>query len=186
VSALEADLAARLLADPHRVRCLEVLRDTLGPPFWIAAGFARNLIWDADFGSGAARSLEDLDVLYFDASDTRAATDSAYESRLIEAAPDLPWQVRNQARMHRRNGDSPYRDLEDAMAHWLETATGIAARLDPAKGLVITSAYGLEDLFDGVLRATASGRARPRELEERMAAKGWRARWPGMRLELGR
>ena len=30
--------------------------------------------------------------------------------------------------MHLRNGDAPYRDTYDAVAHWAETATAIAAR----------------------------------------------------------
>lgn len=179
------DLRARILADPYRARCLAILRETLGAEFWIAAGFVRNLVWDARFGDGRARPLEDLDVLYFNPDDPGVAADSAYDLMLREAAPDIPWEVRNQARMHLRNEDRPYTSLEDAMAHWLETATGIAVRLDAAEGVVITSAYGLDDLYDGVLRSTASGRARPHELTDRMAAKGWRGRWPGVRLDLG-
>lgn len=179
------ELRRRIMADPHRARCLTVLRDTLGPEFWIAAGFVRNLIWDECFGDGERKPLEDLDILYFNADDTSVAADSAYETVLREAAPDVPWEVRNQARMHARNGDRPYTSLEDAMAHWLETATGIAVRLDAADRVTIASAHGLDDLFDGVLRRTASGRARPDELAGRMARKGWRSRWPGVRLEWG-
>jgi len=48
---------------------------------------------------------------------------------LLRLAPDIPWQVRDQARMHLRNDDSPYGDIADAMKHWPEKETAVAVRL---------------------------------------------------------
>jgi hypothetical protein len=41
----------------------------------------------------------------------------------------LGWSVKNQARMHERNADRPYRSASDAMMHSPETATAVGARL---------------------------------------------------------
>lgn len=181
ISRYEDRLAKALDADSWHRECLSLVRNVLGPDYWIAAGFVRNLIWDTAYGTGTPQPEMDVDVLYFDTIDLSPETERALEKRLTEAAPHIPWQVRNQARMHERNGDRPYIGLRDAMGFWLETATGIAVRRASSGGIDILSAYGLEDLFEGVLRPTPSGVARREELEQRMAEKGWLTRWPGVR-----
>ena len=52
--------------------------------------------------------------------------DRAIEAELRALAPGIDWSVKNQARMHLRNGDPPYSGATDAMRHWPETATAIA------------------------------------------------------------
>ena len=79
------------------------------PDCWTGAGFVRNLVWDRLHGYAEATPLNDIDVLYFDPSDRSRATERALEARLRRALPGQPWSVRNQARMHRRNADAPYR-----------------------------------------------------------------------------
>ena len=39
--------------------------------------------------------------------------------------------------MHRRNGDPPYRDCEDALRYWLKTTTRIALRLETDDTLTV-------------------------------------------------
>ena len=174
-------LRGLLVADSWRMNCLRHLRAVMGSEAWIAAGFLRNLVWDRLQGL-APRPLDDVDVVYFDATAPNEAQDKAWETALQQAAPGVPWSVKNQARMHLRNADTPYRDLKDALAHWLETATGVAARLDDADRPVFMSAHGMEDLLGFTLRPTASGLARLDQLRARMKAKGWLERWPGVRL----
>ncbi len=178
----QQDLIALINADPWRMAVLSTLRER-APYAWVAAGFIRNLVWDIRFGAGCARPLEDVDVLIMDqeAADP-AAPEKLLEAELSRSAPDIPWSVKNQARMHLRNGDQPYKDISDAMSFWLETATGIGVRLDRMGRIEIISAYGLEDLMAGVLRLTASGLARPQELAQRIASKGWVSRWPGVQI----
>ncbi|MRE47150.1 hypothetical protein GII66_24395, partial [Escherichia coli] len=48
------------------------------------------------------------------------------EDRLRQQLPSLDWSVKNQARMHQRNGDYPYTSTRNALLHWPETATAIA------------------------------------------------------------
>ncbi len=149
---------------------------------WIGAGALRNAVWDRLSGRDPdAVPPADLDVVFHDPADATPARDAALEARLRAAAPGLPWSVSNQARMHARNGHAPYANLADAIAHWPETATAVAARLGPA-GVEILAPHGLDDLFALILRPTPAHRADPAALLARLAAKGWQARWPGLRL----
>lgn len=174
-------LESDILADPARRACLDILRETLGADAWIGAGFVRNPVWDRLIGDGHAHPPGDVDVLIFDPEGRDRDWEKAAEARLSEAAPPIDWEVRNQARMHLKHGDRPYTGIEDAMGFWLETATGIAVRRGGDGGLRIRTAYGLEDLYAGILRPTEPGARKLAALEERMRRKGWRARWPGLR-----
>ncbi|RED53426.1 nucleotidyltransferase family protein [Aestuariispira insulae] len=147
---------------------------------WIAAGFVRNMVWDRLSGI-AERPLDDIDVLIFDPDDrTSWAPEQALEARLLAAAPEFPWSVRNQARMHIRNRDDAYQDIPHAMAHWLETATSIAVRMTSSGTLEICAPYGLADLFGLILRPTSPGHVKRDELRARADAKGWLKRWPDL------
>ena len=73
--------------------------------------------------------LNDVDVIFFDPTDIGRERDDDITRRLVSTAPQTAWSVKNQARMHLRNGDEPYRNTCDALSFWCETPTAIAARL---------------------------------------------------------
>lgn len=170
-------------ADDWRMTALRQVRALALPDCWIGAGFVRNLVWDKLHEFSEATPLDDIDVLYFDASDRRRRTERELEARLARAAPGYPWSVRNQARMHQRNGDPPYRDTNDAMRFWLETATVVAVRLDDADRLRLAAPHGLGDLLGLRLRPTAAGRRRSEQYLARVAAKNWLRVWPRLIYE---
>ncbi|MDG4837647.1 nucleotidyltransferase family protein [Micromonospora sp. WMMD967] len=97
----------------------------------------------------------------------------------------MPWEIRNQARMHLRNGEEPYTSTLDAISRWPETATCVAVTLrDDSVRLV--ACHGLTDLVGLAVRPSptfdnAAGRA---TVERRVKAKGWLDRWAGLRLEI--
>ncbi|WP_259779632.1 nucleotidyltransferase family protein [Aestuariispira ectoiniformans] len=169
-----------VMADPWRVRCLSVLRDVM-PDVWIGAGFVRNLVWDW-LGGPIRLPLDDVDIVYFDRQDIDEATEKTFETVLRNAAPDIPWSVKNQARMHLKHGDDPYRDLVDGLGHWLETATTVSVRFDGQNQMEILGPYGLQDLMAGILRPTASGYQRLGHLRRRAEDKGWLRRWPHVKF----
>lgn len=145
---------------------------------WMGAGFVRNAVWDALSGRAPdLAALADLDLVHHDPA---AAPDAGFEAAL-RAARDLPWSVVNQARAHGWNGHAPYRDLADALAHWPETATAVAARLAAGR-IEILAPHGLQDLMHRVVRPTPAHAADPRALRDRLAGKAWLARWPALRL----
>ncbi len=148
----------------------------------LAAGWLRNRVWDRLVGFHTFAAAEDIDLVYHDPADTRPERDWALDERLAALAPGRRWEVRNQARMHRRHGDGPYRDTADALAHWLETATGVGVRLEADGQLSLVAPWGLGDLYALTLRPTPSGRQRLESYLARVMAKGWRRRWPGLRV----
>ena len=175
----DRQLDALLRTDPVRWRLLEVVSHLGLPDCWIAAGFIRNAVWDALHGRTAQPPLGDVDVIWFDPDRAEEAHDRKAEAALRALAPSVDWSVKNQSRMHARNGDLPYRSATDAMQYWPETATAVAARRSGAGQLEIASPLGLDDLFNLVLRPTPgfAGEKRP-IFEARVRTKAWMTAWP--------
>ncbi len=145
---------------------------------WIGAGAIRNAVWDCLHGYEVTVAAgSDADVVYFDAESAYASQDLAIESRLRAHMPDVPWQVRNQARMHEQNGDPPYRDTEDAIRCWPETATAIAARIAGGR-IEVIAPHGVDDLVRLIVRPTSAFSHKQDLYAARLAAKGWARRWP--------
>lgn len=171
-------VAAILAASPGHRDALQAVALAGPRNGWIGAGFVRNAVWDALAGRAPdLAGLADLDVVHHDAD---APPDAGFEAALRAARP-LPWSVVNQTRAHPWNGHAPYRDLADALAHWPETATAVAARLVQGR-IKILAPHGLDDLLGFVVRPTPSHAADPSALRARLAAKGWAARWPALRV----
>jgi hypothetical protein len=148
------------------------------PDAWIGAGFIRNAVWDALHGHKPDLSrLNDVDVVFLDYADAGDARDRALEDRLRALAPGTPWQVRNQARMSLGNGDVPYRSTFEAIAHWPETATAIAARAVQGQ-IEVMAPHGIEDLLDLSVRPTPIFMNKIAVYRERMSRKDWASRWP--------
>lgn len=182
--ALTRRLVDLVCADAAMMEALRAVRALGLPEGAIGAGYVRALVWDHLSGFAVRSAVEDVDVLYLDRADLDPAREAGYEARLARAVPGLPWSVRNQARMHLRNGDAPYRDLSHALRHWLETPTCVALSLGPDDAIRVTAPFGLVDLFDLTIRPTPRGRARRAAFDARVAAKGWLDRWPAARLQV--
>ena len=165
------------------MECLRAVRALALPDWAIGAGFVRNAVWDRLQGYEGTTPLNDVDVLFFDPERTGRGFEQALEERLARALPGCPWSPRNQARMHRRNGDRPYRNTEDALRFWLETPTAVAVRLEDDDRLSVLAPFGLADLMAMVARPTAAGRAKIDQYRARMAAKNWPATWPGVTVQ---
>jgi hypothetical protein len=175
---------AWLRADDWCMACLAAVAALDLPDGWIGAGFLRNLAWDRLHGFTAPTPLADVDVIYFEPAsgmEREAEIEAALASRLER----VPWSVRNQARMHVRNSDAPYRNTEDALRHWLEIPTAVAARITAGGELEILAPFGLVDVFGLTVRPTPHARSRQGRLKEyrlRMAKKAWPATWSGVRV----
>lgn len=169
---------------PLRLRALAIVRSLALPDWAIGAGFIRAAVWDTLSGFTAASAVDDIDVLYFDAADRSTEREAEIERRLRDIEPALPWSVRNQARMHVRNGDAPYTSTADALRYWLETPTCVAVRLDAGDRFEIMAPYGLDDLFAMAIRPTPRGRVRRQEYVARLTEKRWLERWPRATAEL--
>ena len=181
-----ADDILALAAGPDwRRRALEAVAGLALPDCWVGAGFVRAPVWDRLHGYDAPTPLDDIDVVYFDPACRDPTAERAQEVLLRQALPALPWSLRNQARMHLKNGDAPYRFTEDALRHWLETPTAVALRLTPDGRPELLAPFGLDDLLNLVIRPTPHARAkRMAAFRVRLAAKDWLRTWPKVRVLL--
>lgn len=182
---LRRDLLDLILADPAMMAALHAVKSLDLKESWITAGFIRNRVWDHLHGFAKPTPLNDVDVIYFDPDRIDPAFEKRLDDTLAQHMPDLPWQVKNQARMAERNGDPPYRSIDDALQHWCETPTAIGARLNARSQIEITAPLGLDDLFGLVVRPTPFARSHPHKLaqyRERMARKNWPRLWPRIRV----
>jgi hypothetical protein len=173
--------ALRRSAD--RMAMLHTLAALALPDAWIAAGAIRNAVWDARHHYPSPTRLTDVDVIWFDPARASPEEDQRLEQALAALLPDVPWSVKNQARMHTRNADPPYTGCDHAMRFWPETATAVAARLRPDGAIALAAPFGLDDLCNLTLRPTPrfTG-ARAAEFHRRITAKGWLQTWPRLQL----
>ena len=174
---------ARLLEAHADLHALLLHVESLGlPDCWIGAGFIRNTVWDVLHGRAIDVSrLNDVDVIFFDPSDTGRERESDLENRLHEISPGAIWSVKNQARMHRRNGDAPYRDTFDAVAHWAETATALAARSLDGR-IDVMAPHGVKDLLNLIVRPVPAFEQKMEVYRKRVLSKDWPARWPRLTM----
>jgi hypothetical protein len=178
----EGQLIDIVVKDGWMMEILRTVRDLALPDCWIGAGFVRAKVWDFLHGHVRPTPLDDIDVLYFEPANTSKEADQAAQGRLRSLRPKEPWSVKNQARMHLRNGDEPYADTEDALRFWLETPTCVAVGLDAADRLSVIAPYGLADLFAMVIRPTPAGLRRSHDYNARVGGKPWCRHWPGLKL----
>jgi len=176
-------LLTRLMEeDPLRLQALECLIQLNLPDSYIAAGFVRNLVWDHLHNKTVATPLNDIDVIYFDGQETDKDQYKYYQQSLQMKMPQVTWQVRNQALMHERNGDLPYKSSLDAMRYWPEKETAVAIRMTAQGKLECISAFGFNSLFN--LQLSHNPKRDIRVFEQRINIKGWFQRWPKLSIVL--
>lgn len=169
---LENDL---LMKDLERVRELGL------PQCYIAAGYVRGTVWDRLHGFTNQAAHTDIDVIFYDPGDLSEEREWLLGQRLIEQTGNDKWSVKNQARMHIRNGNPPYRSSEDAVSWWPETATAVGTRLNSGNRLEILAPYGLDDLFGLVVRRSPRFEDRAYYIS-RVRSKNWKRQWPQLTI----
>ena len=97
---------------------------------------------------------------------------------------DIPWEVKNQRRMHLKHGDAPYGSLIAAMAAWPEQETAVGVRLNPDGELEFQSSWGLESLF--ALKLTPAPGRSLAVFHQRLAQKDWLRRFPRLTVDVAK
>lgn len=171
-------LADLIQKDNLRMDLLSAVH-ALGLPDWyIAAGFVRNLVWDHLHGFSYTH-LNDVDVIYF--SET-TIDEQPILDRLLASHPEINWQLKNQASMHIKNGDQPYRNSIHAMGYWPEIETAIGARLCSDSKLVLASPFNISAIFDGYI--THNKNREKGIFLSRVKDKNWLELWPKLQLKI--
>jgi len=151
--------------------------------WWVCAGFVRTKIWDTVHTFTTRTSIADIDVIHFDNREDRMSeqVDRELEDQLLLLRPNLPWSVKNQVRMHNRNGVKPYLSSTDAMSKFPETATALGVSLDKNGELLISAPHGLTDAFQLHVKPTPAFLRNQMLIpiyEARLAKKKWHKTWP--------
>lgn len=150
------------------------------PDWCLAAGFVRNLVWDRLHDFDSPTLLNDIDLIYFDPKQSNEAIDRALENRL-RANSELPWSVKNQARMHKRNADNPYSSTQDAMSYWVEAETAVGATLNVDAEIAIVAPFGIDPLFQYTITPNGK-RVKPPQFAQRIKEKRWLEIWPQLKV----
>jgi hypothetical protein len=149
----------------------------------VVAGAVYNSVWNHLTGRPALTGVNDVDLIYFDASDLSYEA----EDRVIKAAEarfaglPLPVELRNQARVHlwfpQKFGISvtPLTHSTQSLTRYASRTHAVAVRLEADDTFTIEAPFGLDDMF--AFRITPNA-----VLDNRAAhdAKGARAQsvWP--------
>ena len=183
--ALRRRLIEVVLTSPWFLPALGCVRQ-LGLDDWcIGAGAVRNLVWDALCGRTVPSPLADIDVAYFDEADTSSSRDRRLTERLMRIEPQLPWEVTNQAGVHRwferhfGHPVAPLRSLAEAVSTWPEFATSVGVTMRRDGTIDVLAPHGLDDLFGMVIRRNPA-RVSLETYRARTVAKRYVERWPGV------
>lgn len=176
-----SSLEALILRQQEMVDDLQAVASLQLPEGRIAAGYIRNFVWDFLHGYKERTPLLDVDVIYYDPGCIDEEAEKEIDRRLRGLVPKWNWSAKNQARMHLRNGHSPYASAEDGMRYWPETATAVAAFWTKEERVQISAPLGLEDLFQLRLRENQNCNS-VGTFDERVRSKRWLELWPKLQL----
>lgn len=179
----ERDVIQLIQDDARMMHILHVVYELQLPDWCVCAGFVRTKVWDHIHGFENT-PLSDVDVVYFDATRTDESIEKHFEGILRTKDDSVPWSVKNQARMHFKNGHTPYTSTVDALAHFPEVCTAVGVYLT-SEGLVkLLAPYGVDDLVNLVVRPTPFFLSEITHVtfEHRVSSKRWSARWNQLRI----
>ncbi len=143
-----------ILANSMISKVLPAIAQLNLPNWWLAGGAVRNTVWGSVFGSECELVINDFDIAFFDDSGNRYQ-ELAAKAIITQKFPDYEFDIKNQASFARwRPGRRTYSSTEDGIKDWLHTATAIGVNLDTQGQWQFFIPYGLDDLFNGVIRPT--------------------------------
>lgn len=150
---------------------------------WLSAGYVRSLVWNKIFNVSTSSQQADVDLIYFDSNDLSEARVKELKVFLEKKSQNAVWDIKNQAFAWKKNGDEPYRCIEDAISCWPETVTAIAIILEEQEEIKILAPFGTKDLLQGVVKPTPHFLLQKIEQYRfRQNEKKWWERWPKIRI----
>jgi uncharacterized protein len=174
-------------ADPYLMQLLRVARIADLPQWRVVAGCVYQTVWNSLTGRPRGTGINDYDVIYFDAADLSEESETEAENRIRTGLPSFPGPIeaRNQARVHRWFEEyfgipySPLSCADEAITRYASTTHAVGIRLTHDDQLDVFAPFGLDDIFDMVVRPN---HALPNKAtHERKAARA-RATWPELRI----
>jgi uncharacterized protein len=181
----EQDIISLIQNDEWMMNILETAKSLNLPDWWVCAGFVRTKIWDVLHGFGERTSLPDVDVVYFDPANTSETVEKELDGKLRNQRPDIPWSVKNQARMHLINNQPPYTSSVDAISKFPETVTALGVKLDRMNQVILTAPCGIDDVINLVVNPTQyflETEEGMQVYQQRVRKKNWESIWDKVRV----
>jgi uncharacterized protein len=186
-TSLQAKLVSLVTESGATMQALRAAR-SLGLGSWcIGAGAIRSLVWDHLHGFEVATKPEDVDLVFYEATDLSKDLEHTLESRLASAAPEFRWEVTNQAAVHKwlnpqaKQATEPFQSLVAGVASWPEVATCVGVSLGSSEQIEVVAPHGLADLFEMIVRWNPT--RVPKEVyQERVNKKRFSERWPRVKV----
>ena len=181
----ELDIIRLIQKDEWMMELLKAVKSVDLPDWWICAGYVRSKIWDALHGFEKRTHLPDIDVIYYDDKNICEEEEKIMEGRLKDLLPDIPWSVKNEARMHIRNSVAAYTSSVDAIAKFPETATALGIKLDSHNNLILSAPHGIQDMINLEVKPTpyfAVNEKRIEVYEDRVTKKNWELTWSQLKV----
>lgn len=148
---------------------IDILVDFRDEELYLTGGVLRNTIWNKLHYRQEDFYLDDCDIIFY--SDK---IDKQYEKKIENylkiSFPYLNWSVKNQARMHLRNGHAKYKNIHEAISCFPETSSAFAINGQ----WNIIAPYGYNDLLN--LRLSPTPFCKKNELHifnRRVSEKKW-------------
>jgi hypothetical protein len=144
----------------------------------MTGGSLRNAVWNYLHNYKEDYELEDCDIIFYNSSNNSKFYEEYIKSELKHLNSNINWSVKNQARMHVRNGHKPYKGIYEALSTFPETCSAIA--VDGNWNVV--SPYGLTDLLNLTVAPTQF--CIDNEIEiyyKRLSKKEWLGKWIGLK-----
>ena len=172
------------LADPINAAILERLPALGLGQACLVAGCIYQAVWNRLAGLVPGARVKDYDIFYFDASDLSYAAEDAVIRRAEALFADLgaAIELKNQARVHlwypERFGAAypELRSTRDGIDRYLVACTCVGISAETGE---VYAPYGLDDLWEGVLRINPANPQPARFLEK---AATYQARWPWLTI----
>ncbi|MDE5414566.1 nucleotidyltransferase family protein [Alkalihalobacillus sp. MEB203] len=176
----ETDIITLIEEDEWMMEILKTAHSLNLPDWWICAGFVRTKIWDVLHGFSVRTPIPDIDVIYFNTTKVNVLEEKQLEEKLKFRLPNIPWSVKNEARMHLRNHVEPYSSSVDAISKFPETATALGVKLDERDKVILTAPCGISDAVNLKVKPTPyflkNADLAP-IYNERILKKNWQATW---------
>jgi hypothetical protein len=161
------------------------------PDTWLVAGCLFQTVWNVKSGRPPETGIKDYDLFYFDPTDLSEAVEAAVTRRVDACFADLGITVeaKNQARVHTWYAayfGFPYEPLTSSKSgidRFLVPCTCVGLQNSAESGeldLALYAPYGLDDLYQGVLKPNPLCNHAPLFAEK---ARSYRARWDWLSVQ---
>lgn len=184
---LQSRLIELVRSSPMLMSALCAAREVDPPDWLIGGGVIRDLVWDHLHDPGRPASHKDVDLAFFDPVALGEDREQGVLAALSTLAPDIPWDVKNQAAVHLWYPQvfgfevQPLTSSADGVATWPKTAAAVAVRLLADDSIEVVAPFGLEDLFGLVWRRNPR-RVTIDEYRRIIDSKPVATRWPKVQV----